>query len=59
MDIGTILFYLFFFIVMPVLYIRMTYWQAIAKLEMISVSLEKMTDIYANSLENMIAGAHH
>jgi hypothetical protein len=44
MDYGTILFYLFFFIVMPVLYIRMTYWQAIVKLEGISVSLEKMTD---------------
>lgn len=44
MDYGTILFYLFFFIAMPVLYMRMTYWQAIMKLESISVSLEKMTD---------------
>lgn len=28
---------------MPILYLRMTYWQAIAKLEMVSVALEKMT----------------
>lgn len=44
LDLGTIAFYLFFFIVMPVLYLRMTYWQAIVKLESVSVSLEKMTD---------------
>lgn len=42
-DYTTIIFYLFFFLVMPLLYLRMTYWQAIAKLEMVSVALEKMT----------------
>lgn len=44
MDWGTIVFYLFFFIVMPLLYLRMTFWQAIMKLETVSVALEKMTD---------------
>jgi hypothetical protein len=43
-DWGTILFYLFFFFIMPILYLKMTYWQAIMKLETISISLEKMTD---------------
>ena len=44
MDWNTIVFYLFFFLVMPVLYMRMTYWQVILKLETISASLMKMTD---------------
>ena len=43
-DWTTIVFYLFFFLVMPLLYIRMTYWQAIMKLELVSNSLMKMTD---------------
>jgi hypothetical protein len=43
-DWGTIVFYLFFFFIMPIFYLRMTYWQAIMKLETVSISLEKMTD---------------
>lgn len=43
-DYTTIIFYIFFFLVMPILYIRMTYWQAIAKLETVSNSLAKMSD---------------
>ena len=43
-DWNTIIFYSFFFIAMPILYMRMTYWQSIMKLQTVSNALAKMSD---------------
>jgi len=45
-DITTIIFYLFFFLVLPVLYMRMNYWQSLLKLETVA---NTMTELSVNA----------
>ena len=42
-DFNTILFYMFFFLIMPILYLRMNYWQSLLKLESVANSLTEMS----------------
>jgi len=42
-DFNTIIFYLVFFLMMPVLYLRMNYWQSLLKLESVANALTEMS----------------
>src|SRR3989344_7363249 len=42
-DFNTIIFYLAFFLVMPILYLRMNYWQSLLKLESVANALTEMS----------------
>jgi len=45
-DLNTIIFYLVFFLVMPILYLRMNYWQSLLKLETVA---NQMTELSVNA----------
>ena len=42
-DLSTILFYLVFFFIMPILYLRMNYWQSLLKLETVASQMTEMS----------------
>src|SRR3989338_4352980 len=42
-DFNTIIFYLVFFLVMPILWLRMNYWQSLLKLETVANALTEMS----------------
>lgn len=42
-DLTTIIFYIVFFLIMPILYLRMNYWQSLLKLESVANTLTEMS----------------